>query len=150
MKNVAVIGEDVDLLVLLIALAPPATNILFVKPGRGKVESRTYSSLELQKIDFAANILFIHEFSGCDTTSSIFRKGKLMIAKLFSRNSSLKAISNVFYKCSSTRQEVTEAGELMFLALYNAREQDLNTHRYLTFLKSTTKVKPDLPSLPPT
>ena len=75
-ENVAVIGEDVDLLVLLTALAPPESNILFVKPGRGKVESRMYSSLELQKPDFAESILFIHGFSGCDTISSIFRKAR--------------------------------------------------------------------------
>lgn len=72
------------------------------------------------------------------------------IAKLFIRDSSLYSISHVFYTETSTHKEVADAGEQMFLAMYNARVTDLDKQRYLAFLKSTTRVRPDLPSLPPT
>lgn len=40
----------------------------------------------------------------------------------------------------------------MFLAMYNARVTDMDKQRlrYAAFLKSTTRMKPELPSIPPT
>lgn len=51
--STVVIGEDVDLLVLLIALAPKEREIKFFKAGKGNEESKTYSSKKLQELDFA-------------------------------------------------------------------------------------------------
>ncbi|KAJ8876013.1 hypothetical protein PR048_023921 [Dryococelus australis] len=39
-SSVVVIGEDVDLLVLLTALTPPDRNVYFMKPGRGNITTR--------------------------------------------------------------------------------------------------------------
>ncbi|GBM66045.1 hypothetical protein AVEN_181123-1 [Araneus ventricosus] len=36
---VAITRQDVDLVVLLIDLTPPESNIYFMKPGKGKVET---------------------------------------------------------------------------------------------------------------
>lgn len=36
-KNCVIIGEDIDLLVILIALSPSDKEIFFLKPGRNKV-----------------------------------------------------------------------------------------------------------------
>src|SRR5690606_10108048 len=92
--------------------------------------------------------LFIHVFSECDTTSTIFGKGKTSLVKLFKTNKNLNAMSDVFCNLSSTVGAVTCAGERMILACYHATEQDLNTHWFHTFVRSIIKVKPDLPSLP--
>ena len=46
---VTVVGEDVDLLVLLIALIPQNKNIYFLKPGSGKIAKKVFSSNDLQK-----------------------------------------------------------------------------------------------------
>ncbi|KFM76413.1 hypothetical protein X975_15611, partial [Stegodyphus mimosarum] len=77
------------------------------------------------------------------------KKGKSSIDKLFMRNSNLYSFSHVFYTSTSTHREVSDAGEQMFLAMYNARVRDLDKQCYLAFLKSTTSVMPDLSSLPP-
>lgn len=148
----AVVGEDVDLIVLLMALTPSAKEIFFVKPGRGKMETRIFSSQELQKLSFCCSILFLHSFSGCDTTSAIFRKGKALFVKLFEQNPLTKEIAAIFYDPTSTQDAIAESGEKMFLAVYRApsSQTDLNSHRYSVFLKSSTKLKPDLSSLPPT
>lgn len=68
--QVVIVGEDIDLLVLLTALAPQERNIYFMKSGTGKIERKIYSShlLQSQK-GFQNMILFAHAFSGCDTTS---------------------------------------------------------------------------------
>ncbi|GBN80368.1 hypothetical protein AVEN_190500-1 [Araneus ventricosus] len=69
--TVAIIGEDVDLIVILIASAPPESDIYFMKPGKGKVEAKIFSTRNLQKeLPFAQTILLLHAFSGCDTTSA--------------------------------------------------------------------------------
>lgn len=41
--NAVIIGEDVDLPVLLTALAPRERNIYFTKQGKGRAERKTYS-----------------------------------------------------------------------------------------------------------
>ncbi|GBN17053.1 hypothetical protein AVEN_63800-1 [Araneus ventricosus] len=64
----------------------------------------------------------------------------------------MKNISDIFYNPSSTSNAISQAGEKMFLAIHKtpANEHNLNNHRYAAFLKSSTKVKSDLSSLPPT
>ncbi|GBL82619.1 hypothetical protein AVEN_263697-1 [Araneus ventricosus] len=46
-KQVVVIGQDVDVLVLLNALTPDYMDILMLKEGKGKVKDRFYSSKDL-------------------------------------------------------------------------------------------------------
>ena len=75
------IGEDVDLLVLLLGKTPTNRDILLVKPGRGRTETTVFSSQELQQLGLK-DILFLHAFSGCDTTSSVFSKSKVGFLKL--------------------------------------------------------------------
>jgi hypothetical protein len=55
--TVVIVGEDFDLLVLLLGLAPPNINVFFLKPGRGKVETKLFSVQQLQQLPFAKTIL---------------------------------------------------------------------------------------------
>ncbi|CAG9820610.1 unnamed protein product [Phaedon cochleariae] len=150
--TVTIIGEDVDLIVLF-AFARPGSNVSFMKPGRGKVESKLFSTNKLQKLPFAETILLLHAFSGCDTTSAIYNKSKGGIVKLFSKFSrKMKTISDIFTKPSTQADKVTQTGEKIFLEMYQvtADQQDLNRLRYAAFLNASTKPKPNLASLPPT
>ncbi|GBM81066.1 hypothetical protein AVEN_100534-1 [Araneus ventricosus] len=152
--TVAIIGEDVDLIMILIALAPAESDTYFMKPGKGKVEAKIFSTRKLQKeLSFSQTILLIHTFSGCDTTSAIYRKSKASTVNLFKNQlSQMKNIAVIFYNPSSTSDAISQAGEKMFLAIYKApaNQHNLNNHRYAAFLKSSTKVKSDLSLLPPT
>lgn len=150
--KVAIVGEDVDLIVLLMALTPTEQNILFVKPSRGKVARKVYSSQQLQTLGMKDSILLVHAFSGCDTTSAAYRKGKLSCFKLFKKQAALQAIDDIFNSPSSSREAVAAAGNKIFLALYNAprKQTSLNMHRYNAFTKSVSNAKPDLSALPPT
>ncbi|GBN82116.1 hypothetical protein AVEN_224052-1 [Araneus ventricosus] len=47
--TVAIIGEDVNLIMILIALAPAESDIYFMKHGKGKVEAEIFSTRKLQK-----------------------------------------------------------------------------------------------------
>jgi len=149
-KTTVIIGEDIDLVILLIALAPQGANMFFVKPARGNLEMKTYSTSDLQQLGMSQSILVIHAFSGCDTTSSVYRKGKHQIVKLFQKNQRLAAFANVFYDPSSTPEAVSTAGEKIMLAMYRSCDEEINQCRYNAFLKSAHKIHPDLASLPPT
>lgn len=151
-KNVAIIGEDVDLLCLLLALAPSKKNIFLVKPGKGKIARKVYASQQLQSLGLSNSILFLYAFSGCDTTSAIFNKGKMKCVKLYQKNKELHDIVESFNNRDSSHETIAEAGERFFLAIYGARpaEKSLNKHRFHCFTKSVTKIKPDIALLPPT
>ena len=41
--KVVVIGEDVDLIILLLTLTPDDSQIIFKKPGKGSTETRSYT-----------------------------------------------------------------------------------------------------------
>ncbi|KAJ8865980.1 hypothetical protein PR048_033504 [Dryococelus australis] len=124
-SSVVVIGEDVDLIVLLTALTPPGRKVYFMKPGRGNIEDKVYSTRQLYALPFSGSILFIHSFTG--------------------------SMADIFYDPTSTPDAVAQAQEEMFLTMYQAppSERDLNNHRCNSFVKSSTKVKANLASLPP-
>jgi len=64
-NSIIVVGEDLDLLIALFS----SKNIYFRKSGKGKITEKLYSthSFKFGKIS-AKNILFLHAFSGCDTS----------------------------------------------------------------------------------
>ncbi|GBN79778.1 hypothetical protein AVEN_100264-1 [Araneus ventricosus] len=86
-KQVVVIGQNVDLLVLLTALTPDSMDILMLKEGKGRIKDRFYSSKDLRNsnlvIECKNSIHFLHAISGCDTTSGFYGKGKLQAVQLF-------------------------------------------------------------------
>ncbi|KAJ8878756.1 hypothetical protein PR048_019342 [Dryococelus australis] len=82
-SSVFVIGEYVDLLVLLTAPIPSDRNVYFMKPGRGNIEDKIYSTRQLQELPFSGSILFIHSFTGYNTTCAIFNKSRLSTLKCF-------------------------------------------------------------------
>uniref|UniRef100_A0A8D8WE27 Uncharacterized protein n=1 Tax=Cacopsylla melanoneura TaxID=428564 RepID=A0A8D8WE27_9HEMI len=98
------------------------------------------------------NILFVHAFTGCDTTSSAFKKSKVIFCRLYLKSPDLKEAAAVFSDPSASQEDVHKAGITCFLKWYGAptKETSLNAYRYQTFVKSVTNVKPDISSLPPT
>ena len=66
---VVVVGQDVDLLVLLVAKTPEDKDVLFLKEAQGNIQRKIYSSHDIQCFGILKNIrdsiLFAHAFSGC-------------------------------------------------------------------------------------
>ncbi len=127
------------------------SNIYFMKPAKGKIPQRIYSSSSLKNPDQQSDILFYHAFSGCDTTSAIFNKGKLKVTSLLHKHPSLRASISVFRNINTTSDEVSQAGENVFIALYGGTNStSLNDVRYEFYGRSITKSKFNLACLPPT
>lgn len=151
--RVFVVGEDIDLLVLLTAKARDHENIFLLKPARGKVAETLYSTRSLEyKEAVAKNILFLHAISGCDTTSALFNQGKLKFLSLLDKNDSLLDTIAIFQDLEADVDALAAAGEAFLLALYggSSTKDTLDSLRYKNFVKSVSKNKFNLASLPPT
>ncbi len=115
--KVVVRGEDIDLLVLIVALTSTEKNVLFLKPGRRQPDV-IYSSQKLQQeLNYPKEyILVAHAFSGCDSTSGIFLKGKNALHKLLQKGEILTSCA-VFVNTDISQEEVQNPGLEIFDAL---------------------------------
>ena len=141
---VVVVGNDTDILILLIGLIDNLYNIYMNYDHRRK---------ELGSLK--NYILFIHAISGCDTTSALFSIGKKSVLKLCQQFDYLKMHMGIFYKNNSSQLEVAQAGEVFLLALYKGEnELSLNSLRCNSYKTKIGKLnisqKFRLESLPPT
>lgn len=153
-KQTFVVGEDIDLLVLLVALHTESTRDLFLlKPGRGAKPNVLYDITEIHCAMPCLQecILFLYMFTGGDYTSSMYGKGKTKSWKTYSKLAD-NEIAAVFNSPDSTPDQVYESGCQFFCDLYKAGgcAKGINYLRYLLFSQSTTKMAFKLESLPPT
>ncbi|GBO28219.1 hypothetical protein AVEN_42164-1 [Araneus ventricosus] len=98
-------------------------------------------------------ILFIHAFSGCDTTTALFSHGKTKFCSLLEKNRDLEEKIQVFFNFEVTIDQMTKAGKTFLILLYGGNPRtsacDLNHLRYTLFTKSATKARSTLARLPP-
>ncbi|KAJ8879752.1 hypothetical protein PR048_020360 [Dryococelus australis] len=82
-NSTALVGEYIEMLVLLIARNPPDKQFYFLKPGKGKLETKIYSSASIGNYTYCqGHISFLHAITGCDTTSALSNKGKIKCTNL--------------------------------------------------------------------
>ncbi|KAJ8871917.1 hypothetical protein PR048_028257 [Dryococelus australis] len=129
--TVIVVGEDVDLLVILIDLCR-AGNFFFLKPGKHTVSPATFSPTNAASSTVAENILFLHAMSGCDTTSA---------------NPHIADVVKVFKDSNATQEMVAAAGERFLVSLYGYSGTNVPSLNHLScsttalFLEYITEVQ---------
>lgn len=98
------------------------------------------------------HILFLHAFTGCDTTSAFYNKGKNQFFKIFNSDNKLRAAAETFMIENISEEELNNAGFHCILTLYGAKTaKSLNELRYKRFVTLVSKDKSvQLSSLPPT
>ena len=72
------IGEDTDLLILLLYYAGMNNRGVYFRSDKSKAP-KVYNISEMKQVlgsDLCSQLLFIHAFTGCDTTSRIFSVGQ--------------------------------------------------------------------------
>ncbi len=98
------------------------------------------------------NILFLHAWSGCDTTSATFGQGKTAILKKLKQSVEIQNISIILNDIEATPDTVGTAGCQLFVLMYGGnRIESLNTLRYVKYMEmvaSSKKIEPQ--KLPPT
>lgn len=129
-------------------------EIFYKKIGRGNIKTQLYSSKSFDHYpQCKKHILFLHAFSGCDTTSSFFNKGKKTFVNKLEKLSSFDELAQPFQQTDSTIHTLFENGVRILLSIYNAPKpvDNIDHLRYVQFIKSTKLNKPvPLCSLPPT
>ena len=153
------VGDDTDLLVLLCYHAEMDAHDLFSKP-EPKQMSKKRRFWDVKKItsslgsSVCTNVLFVHAFIGCDTTSRLHGIGKGVALKKLATDPLFYEKAEAFNRPAATKEEIVLAGEKALLCLYNSKSPDenLDSLRYSRFCQNvatgTTFVQPE--SLPPT
>lgn len=154
-KTSILVGEDTDLLVLLVAHSEGNTYMLV--PSKGKRIRKVFNITLLQEAlgSMKEYILFIHAFTGCDTTSSLRGKGKSLPFAKLKRDEALKNKVAIFNDKSSSPQKVAEAGEAFMCVIYGGKPSErINKLRYKLYLKTVAKQRVNstfrMSVLPPT
>lgn len=81
-NTTVVVGEDLDLLDLLIGCNHSQQQLFFMKPGKGKLKAQFYNSSSFYKYPHCKqHILLLHAITGCDIISALFYKGKFIKKK---------------------------------------------------------------------
>ena len=114
---ILVVADDTDIAVLLLYHWKPTMNDIYLLQSRSNcIRSISLSQPDIREIK--PHLLFVHAWSGCDTTSAIYGKGKCTIVKLLKSSPKLQHYSNVITNPSSTHDEVGEASIAAMKLLY--------------------------------
>ena len=99
-----------------------------------------------------SNLLVIHAFTGCDTTSAIYEKEKSAVLRMVEKSKKAQALCQSFMTSGKSREEIGNDGVALFLMMYGANENDnLTTLRYSQYMKLVAGSKKLIPAkLPPT
>ena len=100
-------------------------------------------------------LLFLHAFTGCDSVSSIYRKGKIEPFRKLGDDKHLREKLRVFNNPQASADAVADAGEAFFLSLYEPKGSvnvDILRHQLYvkTIAKQPVHAQFNLAVLPPT
>ena len=86
-------------------------------------------------------ILFMHAFTGCDTTSGIYEKGKGSIVRLIEQSPDAQSVAEVFMNGRATKEQIGDAGCKMFVLLYGGRlGNSLSSTRHRNYREQPTPI----------
>ena len=149
-----IVLEDIDVLAILTHMCPENKTIYFLKPKKGNSPQSVYTgnSFDELYLNCKQHILFIHAFTGCDTTSAFYGKGKKDFAKICASSIEIQQAANIFKEKMQKIDTLLAVGVKCILALYGARSSDnLHELRHLKYMQGISGGKPvDLATLPPT
>ena len=155
-KSTTLIGEDTDLLVLLL-YHTPANDCKHLYFRSDKDTSNVYNITVLKRLTgdgVCSDLLFIHAFSRFDTTSRIFGVGKKsVVQKVIAGDSVLHECCKVFRTPTADPATVETTGCNAMVSLFNGGKSDsLASLRYSFLAKkvATAKTFVTPERLPPT
>ncbi|KAK3928365.1 Protein lin-54-like protein [Frankliniella fusca] len=136
--NAVIVGEDTDLAVLMVALTPPGQQLHMMTSSWFK-GTKVRHSIPLQAAlkGTAEHLLYLHATTGCDTTSYPYSKGKKVGLSKLMKYPEVKQAAEVFLNSSSTLEQISAAGEKVFLYLYGVPNQpNLTKARYFLYKRA--------------
>ncbi|KAF5281918.1 hypothetical protein FQR65_LT14444 [Abscondita terminalis] len=120
-KACIIIGNDIDLLILLTQLSATDCNVFISKYSPTAQTYAYYSPRNCKYYDFRSVMLFLHAFCGCDTTSSFYMYGKTKIFDLFEKNPDLLEAAKIFNKENADKSELYQVAKTIVFKLYGKK-----------------------------
>ena len=152
-----VVADDTDVLILLMYhWKESMADVYFISEPkksqkRGLQVWRIYDLISKAGKLLTSHLLFIHAWSGCDTTSATFGMGKTNLVKNIQSSEEVQQISVLIGDHHMTEEEIGKAGIRLFVILFGGKQEDsLNFLRYVKFLELVTSKAIDPQKLPPT
>ena len=158
-SQVNVVADDTDILVLLIYHWNQNMADIYFQSEANKLHKKHLLVWKICDLvnkagkELASHLLFIHAWSGSDTTSATFGHGKTHLLKKMKQNKEIQQISSLMIDPDVTQEEIGKAGIRLFVLLYDGkREESLNRLRFTKFMEmvSSNKTSLDPQKLPPT
>lgn len=150
-KTVVVVGQDIDLLVLLTQLNVENKNIFFCKVGTSTIKDAYYSSDSFNHDSLGKYVAFLHSFTGCDTTSGFTGKGKSTLIKSLMSITDLSNLADIFYNKHAEKEVVAKNGIKLIASLYSKKKNHtLHDLRFDMYERASIKSNFKLEKLPPT
>ncbi|CAH1103765.1 unnamed protein product [Psylliodes chrysocephalus] len=121
-NKVVIFSEDTDFLTMLAARTPPNLDVFLLKPPSARLPDVEYSSESLasRSACLRSHILFLHTFTGCDTTSAFFYRGKVTFCDLFEKSDDLHGFAEIFRQTHVAMDNLIDHGLRLALVLYGA------------------------------
>lgn len=113
--DTSVIGEDADLLILLLFHAQSHKfKLHLVNKGKNNKPNKCWNIISIKNCfgeSVCERLLFSHAISGCDTTSRLHVIGKgFALKQLLTKNSMFLTASDVCFNRESLTSEIVQAG----------------------------------------
>ena len=86
-KSVTAVADDIDILVMLLFMWDETMGVLFLRHEARKSIKKNLEIISIINVTSSLpshvkeNLLFIHAWGGCDTTSALFGQGKTAVLK---------------------------------------------------------------------
>ena len=86
-KSVTAVADDIDILVMLLLMWDETMGVLFLRHEARKSIKKDLEIISIINVTSSLpshvkeNLLFIHAWGGCDTTSALFGQGKTAVLK---------------------------------------------------------------------
>lgn len=142
-NKVVIVSEDTDVLTILAARTPPNMEVFLLKPPSPKVPDVVYSSesLSSRSTCIRSNILLLHAFTGCDTTSAFYYYGKKIFCNDFEKSDDLHGHAEVFKQKNVSIDCLIDSGLRLALALYGASREFRNINKSAIELVNSYRVR---------
>ena len=143
-RDVVVVADDTDILLLLLHHTS-VTHKVYLETNQNTVDIAVAQQALGDGV--CKRLLFLHAFTGCDTTSAMFGVGKTKALKVLQSSHELAEEVLLFGDVNTPVAALSETGEKFTSALYGGGEKSRDELRYHLF--TSPKYIP-LESMPPT
>jgi len=142
------VGEDTDLLILLLHYSRTDNEIIYFRSDANKQskEHRVYNITLLKETlgdDVCNELLFVHAFSRCDSTSRIFGIGKKSaLQKLVKSDPVVKYCASAFILQNKSQEDIPDLGKDLMVDLFGGKSNDmLSSLCHIIFTKKVATAK---------